>query len=164
MEPPRDKSCTQVVVFEALAENAILTAMGGVEGRDCGINGENKFKEKILERNNLNILNSKDVDFGKERQIRRSRWLGIVEVNDFGKRRVSWDCCKCDKQAVNWVAREAKFDLIDMMGMGPWPSEAHAPLLGNYKSYSGPILTSPSNYEAGDCSKHTQAEVAMAVS
>ena len=84
MEPPRDKSCTQVVVFEALAENAILTAMGGVEGRDCGINGENKFKEKILERNNLNILNSKDVDFGKERQIRRSRWLGIVEVNNFG--------------------------------------------------------------------------------
>ena len=49
MEPPRDKSCTQVVVFEALAENAILTAMGGVEGRDRGINGENKFKEKISE-------------------------------------------------------------------------------------------------------------------
>ena len=51
-----------------------------------------------------------------------------------------------------------------MMGMGPWPSEAYAPLSGNYKSYLGPILTSPSNSEAGDCSKHTQAGVAMAVS
>ena len=48
MEPPRDKSCTQVV-FEALVENAIPIAMGGVEGRDRGINGENKFKEKISE-------------------------------------------------------------------------------------------------------------------
>ena len=88
VEPLRDKSCIEVVVFEAPAENAISTAMGGVECRNRGINGQNKFKEKILERNKfrfpLNNLNSKGVDFGMERQI-RSCWLGIVEVNNFGK-------------------------------------------------------------------------------
>jgi len=39
VEPSRDKSCIEVVVFEALAENAISTAMGGVECRNRGING-----------------------------------------------------------------------------------------------------------------------------
>ena len=39
-------------------------------------------------------MNSKNVAVGKERDIRRSRWLGkglIVEVNENGKRWVSWD-------------------------------------------------------------------------
>ena len=68
--------------------------MGGVEGRDDGINGKNNIKVKILEGNNLRFplkfnSNSKTFDFGKVHDIRKSRWLGkglIVDVNEDGKR------------------------------------------------------------------------------
>ena len=99
VESPRDKPCTQVVVFEAQAGKSSLTAVGGVAGRVCDINGDNKFEAKVQEGNKQRFplrfnLNSKNVAVGKERDIRRSRWLGkglIVEVNENGKRWVSWD-------------------------------------------------------------------------
>lgn len=103
-----------MVALEVLAENAIPIAVGGVEGRDCGINRETKIKEKIPKQNKfrfpLNNLNLKDIDSRRECQVRRSSWLGkglIVEVNKFGKRRVSWQRYKGDKQAIKWVARGA---------------------------------------------------------
>ena len=89
--------------------------MGGGEGEEGGIDGKNIIKEKILKGNNLNIplkfnLNSNIVEFGKLHDNRKSRWLGrglIMEVNEFGKRRVSWDGVKGGKQAGKWVERES---------------------------------------------------------
>ena len=83
------------------------STVGGGEGGEGGINGKNKIEEKIPKGNNLNIplksnLNSKIVEFGKLRDSRKTRWLGIgliVNVNEQGKRRVSWDGVKGDKQA-----------------------------------------------------------------
>ena len=76
--------------------------MGGGEG---GINGKNIIEEKIPEGNKLSIplkfiSNSKIVEFGKLRDNRKSRWLGrglIVDVNEFGKRWISWDRFKGGK-------------------------------------------------------------------
>nr|POE91064.1 hypothetical protein CFP56_46361 [Quercus suber] len=109
--PPRDEAGIQVVAFEVPADNAISIAVDGVKGSHCGINGDAKFKEKIQEQNKfrLNNLNLKDVDSGRERQIKRSNWLGkglIVEVNEFGKGWVSWQRYRGDKQAVKWVAHK----------------------------------------------------------
>jgi len=121
------------MAFEVPADIAISIAVGGMEGSDRGINGETKIKEKIPEQNKsrfpLNNLNLKDVDSGRERQVRRSSWLGkglIVEVNEFGKRRVSWQRYRGDKQAVKWVARGANSAQDDFKGMDHGPSEAHA--------------------------------------
>ena len=47
VDPPRDKNCTQVVVFEAQAGKSSLTVVGGVEGRDCDTKWNNKFEVKI---------------------------------------------------------------------------------------------------------------------
>ena len=77
--------------------------MDGVEGGGGGINGKNNIEAKISEGNNIRFplkfnSNSKNPDFGKVCDIRRSRWLGrglIVAVNKNGKRRVSWDMVKC---------------------------------------------------------------------
>ena len=161
--PPRDESWKQVVAFEVPADNAIPIAVGGVKGCDRGINGETKIKEIIPEQNKfrfpLNNLNLKDVDFGKECQVRRSSWLGkglIVEVNEFGKRQVSWQSYRGYKQAVKWVASRAYSAQVEFKGMDHGPSKAHAPRLGNFKSYSGPLSTSPFNFKASDCSKHSQ--------
>ena len=74
MPSPRDKAGIQVVAFEVPTNKAIPIAVGGVEGSHRGINGDAKFKEKIPEQNKfrLNNLNLKEVDSGRERQIRRS--------------------------------------------------------------------------------------------
>ena len=85
--------------------------MGSGEGGEGGINCKNKIEEKISEGNNINIplkpnLNSKMVEFGKLRDGRKARWLGrglTVYVNEYGKRRVSWDGVKDGKQASKWV-------------------------------------------------------------
>ena len=97
MPSPRDEARIQVVAFEVPTDNAISITVGGVEGSHRGINGDAKLKEKIPKQNKfrLNNLNLKDVDSSRERQIRRSSWLRkclIMEVNEFGKRRVSWQC------------------------------------------------------------------------
>lgn len=76
--------------------------MGGVKGGEGGFNGKNNIEAKIPEGNSIRFplkfnSNSKNPDFGKVRDIRRSRWLGrlIVAVNENGQRRVSWDMVKC---------------------------------------------------------------------
>ena len=73
-QPPRDEAGIQVVPIEAPVVNAIPIAVGGVEGSHRGINGDAKSKENILEQNKfiLNNLNLKEVDYGRERQTRRS--------------------------------------------------------------------------------------------
>ena len=107
MLPQREEPCNQVVAIEVPAENTIPIDMGGVERRDFGINGETKIKEKFQEQNKFRSpwynLNFKDVESGRESQVRRSSWLGkvlTVEVNEFGKRRVSWLRYRGDKQSI----------------------------------------------------------------
>ena len=78
-----------------------------------------------------------------------------MEVNEFGKRRVSWQRFRSDKQAVKWVAREDLSAQVGIKGMDNGLSEAHAPCLGIDKSCSGPLLPSPFSFEAGACSKHS---------
>ena len=139
-----------MVAVEAPAVNDILIVVGGVDGSGRGINGETKIKEKIPEqikfRFPLNNLNLKDIDSGREHQVRRSSWLRkgvIVEINEFGKRQVSWQRDRGNKQAVKWVARGTNSDQDESKGMDHGPSEAHARWLGNVRSYSRPLLTSP---------------------
>nr|POE52990.1 hypothetical protein CFP56_06852 [Quercus suber] len=156
--PPRDEARIQVVAFEVPSDNAISIVVGGVEGSHRGINADAKFKEKIQKQNNfrLNNLNLKDADSGRESQIRRSSWLRkglIVEVNEFGKRWVSWQRYRSDKQAIKWVACEDNSTQVVIKGMDNEPAEALAPWLGNDKSCLGPLLTSPFVFEAGACSK-----------
>ena len=80
----------------------------------------------------------------------------IEEVNEFGKRRVSWQRYRGDKQAVKWVAHEDHFAQVGIKGMDNGLSESHAPWLGNVKSCSGSLLPSPFIFEARACSKHSQ--------
>ena len=106
LEPPRDNSRTQVAVSETQAGSFPQAAVGGGEG---GINGKNIIEEKIPKGNKLSIplkfnSNSKIVEFGKLCDNRKSCWLGrglIVDVNEFGKRWVSWDRVKDGKQVGN---------------------------------------------------------------
>ena len=79
-----------------------------------------------------------------------------MEVNENGKRLVSWDRFMWGERAVNWVSRERNIEQLDLVGMGQEPSEAHLPLMGNFKSPSGPTFSSPCVFEAGDCSKTNQ--------
>lgn len=51
VDPPRDKNCTQVVVFKSLAGKSSLIVVGGVEGRDRDTKWNNKFEVKIQEGN-----------------------------------------------------------------------------------------------------------------
>ena len=131
--------------------------MGGGEGGEGGINGKNKIEEKIPEGNNLNIplkpnLNSKIVEFGKLRDSRKARWLGrglTVNVNEFGKKRVSWDGVKGNKQADKWVVSNNAHNT--KVGLDPSKQNAQA-LLGNKKPILGLGLSSPLNFEAGESS------------
>ena len=131
--------------------------MGGGEGGEGGINGKNKIEEKISEGNNLNIplkpnLNSKIVEFGKLRDSRKARWLGrglTVNVNEFGKRRASWDGVKGGKQVGKWVASNNAHNTI--VGLGPPKQKAQA-LLGSKKPILGLDLSSSLNFKAGKSS------------
>ena len=65
-------------------------------------------------------LNSKIVEFGKLRDSRKACWLGrglTVNVNEFGKRWVSWDGVKGGKQAGKWVASNNAHNT--KVGLGP---------------------------------------------
>nr|POE78935.1 hypothetical protein CFP56_46103 [Quercus suber] len=87
-----------------------------------------------------------DVDSGWERQFRRSRWLGkglTVEVNEFGKRRVSWQRYSGDKQAVK-----------PRMSLREWTICLQKPMhLGDCSKHSqnkpSPVITGP-NAEEGN--------------
>ena len=133
LEPPKDNSCTQVVVSETQVGSFSQVAVGGGEG---GINGKIIVEEKIPEGNKFNIplkfnSNSKIVEFGKLHDNRKSCWLGrglIVDVNEFGKRRVSWDRVKDGKHVGNWVARENKDVQKQTVGLDPRNQKAHRDL------------------------------------
>ena len=89
------------------------------------------------------------------RDIRKSRWLGrglIVDVNEFGKRRVSWDGVKGGKQAGKRGARESNNSQNTKVGLGPSNQKAQGALLGSKNSVLGLGLSSPSNFEAGESS------------
>ena len=164
LELPSDN--TQVVVFENQVGSFPQAAMGGGKGEEGGINGKNIIKEKISEGNNLNIplkfnLNSNIVEFGKLHDNRKSCWLGrrlIVEVNELGKRRVSWDGVKGSKQAGKWVARESINAQIKSVGLGPCNQKTHTTsgktmgLLGTKTSNLGLGWSSPRNLETGESS------------
>nr|POF27049.1 importin-9 [Quercus suber] len=115
VEFPNDNSRTQVADFETQAGSFPQSAVGGGEGGKGGINGKNKFEEKIPEGNKFNIslkpnLNSNKIESGKLRDRRKGRWLGrglTVNVNEYGKRRVFWEGGKGVKQAGKWVNNTA---------------------------------------------------------
>ena len=100
---------------------------------------ENNTEAKIPEGNNLIFplkfySNSKTFDFGKVRYSRKSRWLGkglIVDVNENGKRWVSWDRSKCGEQAGKWVAQERIVFQNKKVGLGPFNQKAQVTLLGS---------------------------------
>ena len=102
VEIPCDNYQAQVVVSETQAGSFPQAAVDGREGGDGGINGKNKFEEKIPVGIKFNIplktnLNSNLVEFGKLSDRRKARWLGrglTVCVNEYEKRRVSWDSVK----------------------------------------------------------------------
>lgn len=167
LEHPRDNSRTQEVVYETQAGSLPLAAVGGGgEGGGGGINDKAIFEEKILEGNKLNIplkfnSNSNFVEFGKLHDNRKSRWLGrglIVDVNEFGKRRVSWDRVKSGKPAVNWVERRSNKDQNKTVGLGLGNHKAQVTFSkivghqGSIESVLGLGLSSPSNFEAGESS------------
>ena len=102
-ESLRDKPCMQVVVFDNQTRNPVLLAVGGVEGRDRRIYGENKFEVKILEGNKIRLplrfnmnSNSKQIVSDKESDCWNSSWLRkglIVEVKGNCRRQVL--CASC---------------------------------------------------------------------
>nr|POF25008.1 hypothetical protein CFP56_45647 [Quercus suber] len=164
---PRDEAGIQVVALKGPADNVIPIAVGGVEESHHGINGDAKFKEKIPEQNKfrLNNLNLKEVDSGRERQFRRSSWSRkglIVEVNEFGKRRVSWQRYRGDKQAVKGAREDISAQVVSK-GLVNGPAEAHAPWLDKVKNASGPLFSNPFIFEAGACSKHSQNEPSLGI-
>ena len=109
LEPPRDNSRSQIVVSETQAGSFPQATVGGGEGGESGIQGKNIIEEKIPKGNKFSIplkfnSNSKIVEFRKLHDNRKSRWLGrglIVDVNEFGKRWVSWDRVKDGEQVGN---------------------------------------------------------------
>ena len=134
--------------------------MGDGEGGEGVINGKNILEAKIPEGNNIGIpfkfnSNSKNVVFGKVLDFRRSRWLGrglIVDVNEFGKRRVSWDGIKRGKQAGKWVATRSINAQNTKLGLGPPNQNAQGSLLASKNNILGLGLSSPSSFEAGESS------------
>nr|POE85022.1 hypothetical protein CFP56_52982 [Quercus suber] len=156
VEFPSDNSRTQVAAFETQAGSFPQSAVGGGEGGKGGINGKNKFEEKIPEGNKFNIslkpnLNSNKIEFGKLRDRRKGRWLGrglTVNVNEYGKRRVFWEGGKGVKQAGKWVSNTAHSISV---GLGSSKQNAQA-LMGNKEPILGLGLSSPLSFEAGESS------------
>nr|POE60730.1 hypothetical protein CFP56_53391 [Quercus suber] len=152
MELPRD-SDTQAGSF-------LPAAKGDDEVGEGAINGKSIIEAEIPEGNNTSIpfkfnSNSKVVEFGKELDFRKSRWLGsglIVEVNEFGKRRVSWDGFKRGKQAGRWVPIGSTKVQTSKFGLAPSNQKAQGSQLGNNNSVLGLGLLSPSSFEAGESS------------
>nr|POE95078.1 hypothetical protein CFP56_15140 [Quercus suber] len=152
----------QVVVSDSQTGNFAPTAVGGMEGRDRRINGEKQLEAKIPQGNKLRfplwfntILNSKQIASGTERDRRNYSWLRkglIVEVKENCRRRVFWEHVKKGEQKSMWVSRGITAPISNSMGLGPSSLKAHKPLIGN-NSYVGPKISSPSVFEAGDCSK-----------
>ena len=72
-----------------------------------------------------------------------------MNVNEFGKKRVSWDGVKGNKQADKWVASNNAHNT--KVGLGPSKQNAQV-LSGNKKPILGLGLSSPLNFESGESS------------
>ena len=86
------------------------------------------------------------------RDNRKVRWLGrelTVFMNEYGKRRVSWDVVKGGQQAGKWVTSNIAYNT--KVGLGPSKKNAQASL-GNKEPILGPGLLSPPIFEAGESS------------
>ena len=66
----------------------------------------------------------------------------ILEVNEFSKRRVSWQHYRGDMKVGKWVAREDNSTQAVIKGRDNGPAEPHALWLGKVKGCLGPLLTS----------------------
>ena len=71
-----------------------------------------------------------------------------MNMNEYGKRRVSWDCVKGVKQAGKWVSKTAHKSSV---GLGSSKQNAQA-LLGIKEPNLGLGLSSPISFEAGESS------------
>ena len=151
-----DNSRTQVAAFETQAGSCSQSAVGGGEEGKGGLNGKNKLEEKISEGSKFNIslkpnLNSNMFEFGKLHDKRKGRWLGrgpTMNVDEYGKRRVSWNSVKGFKQAGKWVSNTAHKSSVSL---GSSKQNAQA-LLGNKEPTLGLGLSSPISFEAGESS------------
>ena len=54
-----------------------------------------------------------------------------MDVNENGKRWVSWDRSKCGEQAGKWVAQERIVFQNKKVGLGPFNQKAQVTLLGS---------------------------------
>ena len=98
--------------------------------------------------------NSKANEHGKKCDVSRPCWTGsglIVEVDEKGRRRVSWDRKKGGVQRFKWVSWAGKVLCKGKLGLGPNKLAAQLPLS---KSSLGPNLTSPTTLEPGEVSMH----------
>ncbi|KAL0013503.1 hypothetical protein SO802_000572 [Lithocarpus litseifolius] len=126
--------------------------VGGGDRRQMCINE----KSEVGEQNQVGIrfpcLNSKA--HWKERGVRRPCWTGsglVVEVDGIGRRRVFWGRKKGGNQNLRWVSRTEKDQCKGGLGLGPNNLATHLPN-NESVSWSGPVGTSPSAFEHGECS------------
>ncbi|KAL0011690.1 hypothetical protein SO802_006798 [Lithocarpus litseifolius] len=126
--------------------------VGGGDRRQMCINE----KSEVGEQNQVGIrfpcLNSKA--HWKERGVRRPCWTGsglVVEVDGIGRRRVFWGRKKGGNQNLRWVSRTEKDQCKGVLGLGPNNLATHLPN-NESVSWSGPVGTSPSAFEHGECS------------
>ena len=74
-----------------------------------------------------------------------------MDVNEYGKRWVSWDGVKGGEKTGKWVARESNAQ-NKKVGLGPSDEKAQGSLLGSKNFVLGLGLSSPSSLEAGESS------------
>ena len=161
IEYPVGKPRDQVVEDDFQVGKAWPTVVGAAKGRFQSINVGKKLEEKILAMNKSRFplrfnLNSNDINAGKGREIRNSRWTGeglVVELKENGRRRVSWDCARGGFRSFKWVARGIKAPPPEYVSLGLKDLEAQNTLVGETKDSLGPCETSPLVFEIGECSK-----------
>ncbi|KAL0013441.1 hypothetical protein SO802_000510 [Lithocarpus litseifolius] len=106
------------------------------------------------DRRQMCINEKSEVAHWKERGVRRPCWTGsglVVEVDGIGRRRVFWGRKKGGNQNLRWVSRTEKDQCKGVLGLGPNNLATHLPN-NDSASWSGPVGTSPSAFELGECS------------
>ena len=102
------------VVSGRLVVNSYLLAAGGGAMKPWSINGDINLGEKIPTGNKLRFplwfnSNSKEAVYGSGSDLRTACWTGkglTVEIDEKGKRRVSWDYNKGRPKCFKWAPRE----------------------------------------------------------
>ena len=100
--------------------------VGAAKGRFRSINVGKKLEEKILAMNKSRFplrfnVNSNEINVGKGREIRNSRWTReglVVELKENGRRRASWDCARAGFHSFKWVARGVKAPSPEYVSLG----------------------------------------------